>query len=54
MDFSSLMQQAQKTANETQSNDDMPRVERSLPQILRATNELHSRVCESTAQDIQA
>lgn len=54
MDFTSLMQQSQKLANEIQSNDGLPRVERSMPQILKATNELHSRVCESSAQDIQA
>lgn len=54
MDFTSLMQQAQKLVNETQNNDDLPRVERSMPQILKATNELHSRVTSSSAQDIQA
>jgi nuclear pore complex protein Nup93 len=55
MDFTTLMQQAQKLANETQNNDDLPRVERSMPQILKATNELHSRVTSTTsAQDAQA
>ena len=55
MDFTSLMQQAQKLVNETQNNDDLPRVERSMPQILKATNELHSRVTSSSsAQDVQA
>lgn len=55
MDFTSLMQQAQKLVNETQNNDDLPRVERSMPQILQATNELYSRiVTTSSAQDIQA
>jgi nuclear pore complex protein Nup93 len=55
MDFTTLMQQAQKLVNETQNNDDLPRVERSMPQILKATNELHSRVTSSSsAQDVQA
>lgn len=54
MDFTSLMQQAQKLVNETQNNDDLPRVERSMPQILKATKDLHSRVTSSSAQDIQA
>lgn len=40
MDFTSLMQQAQKLASETQNNEDLPRVERSIPQILKATNEV--------------
>ncbi|KAG5670116.1 hypothetical protein PVAND_000399 [Polypedilum vanderplanki] len=55
MDFTTLMQQAQKLVNETQNNDDLPRVERSMPQILKAINELHSRVTSSSsAQDVQA
>lgn len=54
MDFTALVQQSQRLVTETQNDDDMPRVERSMPQILKATNELHSRVCESSAQDIQA
>lgn len=55
MDLAALMQQAQKLVNETQDNDDLPRVERSMPQILHATSELHSRVTSSSgAQDIQA
>jgi nuclear pore complex protein Nup93 len=55
MDFTALMQQAQKLVNETQNNDDLPRVERSMPQILKATSELHSRVTSTTsAQDVQA
>lgn len=55
MDFTALMQQAQKLVNETQNNDDLPRVERSMPQILKATNELHSRVTSTTSsQDVQA
>jgi len=40
MDFTTLMQQAQKLVNETQNTDDLPRVERSMPQILKATNEV--------------
>jgi nuclear pore complex protein Nup93 len=55
MDLTTLMQQAQKLVSETQENDDLPRVERSMPQILKATNDLHSRVTSSSsAQDAQA
>lgn len=54
MDLTQLMQQAQKLVTETQNDDDLPRVERSMPQILKATNDLHTRVTSSSAQDIQA
>ncbi|EDS25850.1 nuclear pore complex protein Nup93 [Culex quinquefasciatus] len=54
MDFSALLQQAQKLTHETQVSDDLPRVERTLPQVLQATQELHSRVSQTGAQDMQA
>lgn len=54
MDFNTLLQEAQKLTNETCGADTMPRVERSLPQVLQATHELHSRVTQTGAQDIQA
>lgn len=54
MDFETLLQQAQKLTNETQGSDEFPRVERTLPQVLQATHELHSRVTQTGSQDIQA
>ncbi|XP_031627562.1 nuclear pore complex protein Nup93-1-like [Contarinia nasturtii] len=54
MDFNALLQEAQKLTNETNASDLLPRVERSLPQVLQATRELHSRVTQTEAQDIQA
>lgn len=54
MDFNSLLQEAQKLSNGTNSSDSLPRVERSLQQVLQATHELHSRVTQTGAQDIQA
>lgn len=54
LDFSALLQQAQKLTHETQVSDDLPRVERTLPQVLQATQELHSRVSQTGAQDMQA
>lgn len=54
MDFNTLLQEAQKLTNETYGGDVLPRVERSLPQVLQATQELHSRVTQTGAQDIQA
>ncbi|KAL9692103.1 hypothetical protein quinque_000048, partial [Culex quinquefasciatus] len=46
MDFSALLQQAQKLSHDTQVSDDLPRVERTLTQVLQATQELHSRTFE--------
>lgn len=54
VDFNTLLQEAQKLTNETYGSDILPRVERSLPQVLQATQELHSRVSQTGAQDIQA
>lgn len=54
MDFNYLLQQAQKLTHETQGTEDFPRVERTLPQVLQATNELHARVIQTGAKDIQA
>jgi nuclear pore complex protein Nup93 len=52
MDFNSLLQQAQKL---TQNINDVPlTVERTISQVLEATNELHSRVTQTGAQDMQA
>ncbi|EDS28883.1 nuclear pore complex protein Nup93 [Culex quinquefasciatus] len=49
MDFSALLQQAQKLSHDTQVSDDLPRVERTLTQVLQATQELHSRVSQTGA-----
>lgn len=48
MDFNTLLQQAQKL---TQNIDDLPvSVERTITQVLEATNELHSRVTQTGSQ----
>lgn len=54
MDFNALLQQAQRLTNETQTSEELPRVERTISQVLEATKELHSRVTQTGAQDIQA
>lgn len=55
MDFNTLLQQAQKLTNETQSLEELPNVERTLPQILQATSELHNRITKTQdIQDVQA
>uniref|UniRef100_A0A1B0G339 Nuclear pore protein n=1 Tax=Glossina morsitans morsitans TaxID=37546 RepID=A0A1B0G339_GLOMM len=54
MDFNSLLQQAQRLNNEIQHTEELPRVERTISQVLQATKELHTRVTQTGAQDIQA
>uniref|UniRef100_A0A1A9WVB1 Nuclear pore protein n=1 Tax=Glossina brevipalpis TaxID=37001 RepID=A0A1A9WVB1_9MUSC len=54
MNFNSLLQQAQRLNNETLHNEELPRVEHTVSQVLQATKELHTRVTQTGAQDIQA
>ncbi|CAK1544177.1 unnamed protein product [Leptosia nina] len=53
-DFSKLLQQAEQLTTEIEGNEDLPRVERSLGQVLEASHELYSRVIQSGSNDIQA
>lgn len=53
-DFSRLLQEAEQLTSEIEGNEDLPRVERSLGQVLEASQELYSRVMQSGANDIQA
>lgn len=53
-DFNMLLQQAEQLTTEIEGNEELPRVERSLGQVLEASQELHSRVIQSGANDIQA
>lgn len=48
MDFNALLQQAQKLNNDIQMSDNLPRVDRTLPQVFRDSEELHSRVTTGT------
>lgn len=54
MDLNELLQQAQRLRNETKMDTEMPRVERTLSQVLQATQELHSRVTQAGTNDLQA
>lgn len=54
MDYNSLLQQARKLVSDTQFNDDLPPMERTLPQVLQETQELHARVTQTGALDTQA
>ncbi|XP_013134005.1 PREDICTED: nuclear pore complex protein Nup93-like [Papilio polytes] len=53
-DFSKLLQEAEQLTTEIEGNEELPRVERSLGQVLEASHELYSRVIQSGANDIQA
>ncbi|CAH0405001.1 unnamed protein product [Chilo suppressalis] len=53
-DFSKLLQQAEQLTTEIEGNEELPRVERSLGQVLEASQELYSRFIQSGANDIQA
>ncbi|EDV95252.1 nuclear pore complex protein Nup93-1 [Drosophila grimshawi] len=50
MNLNELLQEAQRLANETE----LPPVERTLSQVLQATQELHSRVTQNGSNDLQA
>ncbi|XP_045766875.1 nuclear pore complex protein Nup93-like [Maniola jurtina] len=53
-DFSKLLQQAEQLTTEIEGNEELPRVERSLGQVLEASHELYSRVIQSGPNQIQA
>ncbi|KAH8291577.1 hypothetical protein KR018_001254 [Drosophila ironensis] len=58
MNLGDLLQRAQSLSNETNMETDveleMPRVERTISQVLQATQELHSRVTQKGTNDLQA
>ncbi|XP_068159927.1 nuclear pore complex protein Nup93-1 [Drosophila tropicalis] len=54
MDLRDLLQQAQRLNNRTKMDAELPRVERTISQVLQATQELHSRVTQTGTNDLQA
>ncbi|EDW06480.1 nuclear pore complex protein Nup93-1 [Drosophila mojavensis] len=54
LNLNELLQQAQRLSNETQIDTEMPRVDRTLSQVLQATQELHERVTQAGTNDLQA
>lgn len=52
--FSELLRSAEQISAAAEGNDDMPHVDRNLQQILEASNELWSRVTQTTTQDNEA
>lgn len=54
MDLNTLLQRAQNLNNDAKAECELPAVERTLQQVLRATTELHSRVTQTGCKEIQA
>ncbi|KAH8350133.1 hypothetical protein KR067_002693 [Drosophila pandora] len=56
MDFNTLLQRAENLTKKVEAECELPRVERTLQQVLQATTELHSRVTQTggSGKDIQA
>ncbi|XP_068156855.1 LOW QUALITY PROTEIN: nuclear pore complex protein Nup93-1 [Drosophila tropicalis] len=54
MDLNTLLQRAQNLANCGDADCELPRVERTLQQVLQAAEEFHSRVTQTSGKDIQA
>ncbi|BFG00646.1 nuclear pore complex protein Nup93-1 [Drosophila madeirensis] len=54
MDLGDLLRQAQRLTNDTKMDEEMPRVDRTISQVLQATQELHSRVTLTGTHDLQA
>ncbi|XP_069674985.1 nuclear pore complex protein Nup93-like [Periplaneta americana] len=53
-DFNELLHAAEQLSAEVEGSGDLPKVERTLRQVLEASTELWSRVTQAGAQDIQA
>lgn len=53
-DLSDLVYEAEQLATELEGTRELPKIERTLKQVLEATQALWSRVTAAGAQDIQA
>lgn len=53
-DFTDLLLEAEKLTHEIEDTAELPKVDRSLRQVLEASNELYTRVAQVGAKDIQA
>ncbi|XP_060518052.1 nuclear pore complex protein Nup93 [Cylas formicarius] len=53
-DFSDLLREAEKLTNDLEGTTELPKVERSLKQVLDASNDLYTRVAQTGSKDIQA
>ena len=53
-DFSALLAAAENLTHQIGEPSELPKVDRSLRQVLEASNELYSKVAQTGAKDIQA
>lgn len=53
-DFSSILHAAEQLVGCAEGTINLPRVERSLGQVLEASQELHSKLAQEGTQDVQA
>lgn len=53
-DFTDLLHDAEKLTTDIEGTSELPKVNRSLPQVLEASRELYARVAQSGSKDIQA
>ena len=53
-DFNELLNSAEQLAAEVDGTGDLPKVDRTLRQVLEASTELWHKVAQTGAQDIQA
>lgn len=53
-DFSELLQEAEKITINIEGSKELPKVDRSIRQVLEASNDLYSRVAQTSSKDLQA
>lgn len=53
-DFSELLLEAEKLTANLEGVSELPKVDRSLRQVLQDSNELFTRVARTGSQDVQA
>lgn len=53
-DFSDLLFEAEKLTHDIEGPSELPKVDRSLRQVLEASSDLYTRVAQSGSKDIQA
>lgn len=53
-DFKDLLQEAEKLTTDIEGATPLPKVDRSLKQVLEASKELYTRVAQTGGKDIQA
>lgn len=53
-DFADLLQEAEKITVEIEGTKELPKVDRSIRQVLEASNDLYTKVAQGGSKDIQA